>query len=120
VVRELITLLTGVGGVWTYPAMGLFAFFESAAFVGLVIPGETRRGPRRMVAVAAAAAALTIGMGRLYLGAHWASDVVRGWLIGTLWLVVCLTMARGAAIRHPLTTAPEPASPVPTRRSPVT
>ncbi|MDT7635508.1 MAG: rane-associated protein, partial [Pseudonocardiales bacterium] len=39
--RELISLLSGAGPAWTYPMMGLFAFLESAAFVGLVIPGET-------------------------------------------------------------------------------
>jgi len=38
---ELIALLTSVGGGWAYPAMAFFAFLESAAFVGLVIPGET-------------------------------------------------------------------------------
>src|SRR4030088_2755158 len=40
-VTELIALLTSVGGGWAYPAVAFFAFLESAAFVGLVIPGET-------------------------------------------------------------------------------
>ena len=38
---NLNDLLQGLGGPWTYPAVALFAFLESAAFVGLVIPGET-------------------------------------------------------------------------------
>jgi len=38
---NLADLLNGFGGPWSYPVIGLFAFLESAAFVGLVIPGET-------------------------------------------------------------------------------
>jgi membrane-associated phospholipid phosphatase len=37
---------------------------------------------------------------------HWASDVVGGWLIGTMWLAICLTVARVAALRRPVTTGP--------------
>jgi membrane protein DedA with SNARE-associated domain len=39
--RELLSLLSGVGPAWSYPVMVLCAFLESAAFVGLVVPGET-------------------------------------------------------------------------------
>ena len=28
-------------GAWAYPAVGVFAFLETGAFVGLVVPGET-------------------------------------------------------------------------------
>jgi len=36
---------------------------------------------------------LCIGVSRVYLGAHYASDIVGGWIIGTIGLVTLLTVA---------------------------
>lgn len=40
----------------------------------------------------ALAAGITIGVGfsRLYLGVHWPTDVLSGWIAGGIWLVICL------------------------------
>jgi len=37
---------------------------------------------------------LAIGLSRLYLGVHWATDVIGGWVIGFAWLYLCLTVRR--------------------------
>lgn len=51
-------------------------------FLPLVPPGA-----RRPVAVAGLAVPVVIGLSRLFLGVHFVTDVVGGWLLGAAWLV---------------------------------
>jgi undecaprenyl-diphosphatase len=45
---------------------------------------------RLMVIAACGALVMLIGPSRVYLGAHWASDVVGSYIIGVLWLFVLI------------------------------
>lgn len=64
----------------------------SVAVMGsLVVLGWHGRRARTRVAMVAAATLWVgaVGMTRIYLGVHWFSDVVAGWLVGGAWLVLC-------------------------------
>ncbi|MGO1384292.1 MAG: phosphatase PAP2 family protein [Arachnia sp.] len=51
---------------------------------------ETRRA-RIIIIVLAIFYALTMGASRVYLGHHWMTDVMTGWLLGGAWLAVIIT-----------------------------
>lgn len=104
-------------------AMSSFITFGALAYLAL-----RQRWPWRAKS-AGLAIALTIvvlvGLSRVYLGVHWASDIAGGWSAGTVWLastVVAFEMLlrlrqrrRGAAPTGPTTEVPD--KPVSARRT---
>ena len=50
-----------------------------------------RRGERRVVLAALVVLVLLIGFSRIYLRAHWCTDVLGGFAIGTFWVALCIT-----------------------------
>jgi undecaprenyl-diphosphatase len=61
-----------LGAAVTFPLLGLFAARKGAVWIGIGV-------------------ALLIGLSRVFLGVHWLSDVLGGWLLGAAW--VCATLA---------------------------
>jgi len=59
-----------------------FGFF--AVLIARELPGRSRVWPY-LVAVTVIS---TLGFARLYLGAHWLSDIIGGMLLGVVWLLV--------------------------------
>jgi undecaprenyl-diphosphatase len=68
-----------------------------------------RFADRRRVKVLAISAAvlhsLLVGASRVYLGVHWASDVLAGWSVGAAWAMVCWLAAYVAQKRFKLSSA---------------
>ena len=54
---------------------------------------------RRYFIAVAACITVLVGLSRVYLGVHWPSDVLAGWLVGAMWAWGCWTLARRLAGR---------------------
>ena len=75
----------------SYPSghsMGCAIGYGMLAYA-LILP-QRRRPRRRAALLLMTALVLAIGFSRIYLRAHWFSDVVGGWTIGIAWLFLCL------------------------------
>jgi len=59
----------------------------------LLARSESRRRIKAYLLLLAASVTLTVGVSRVYLGVHWPSDVMGGWMIGSAWAAACWTLA---------------------------
>lgn len=78
------------------------SMMAAVAYLSLgVLIARTLPQRRLKVFVLALAAIVTIfvGVSRVYLGVHWPTDVLAGWLAGVAWAFVCIAGARFLANR---------------------
>jgi YegS/Rv2252/BmrU family lipid kinase len=94
-----------------------------AAAAGVAIVLSTmlirRRGLRRLVTAAALLVALAIGADRIFLGVHYLSDVVGGYLLGGAAVLLALVAVDPQPRSIALDAEPEPTTVPPNRRNPV-
>ncbi len=82
-----------LSGSWSFPSghamVSLIGYGMLAYFLFILGP----RSPRVRLAIVACTTllVLAIGLSRLYLGAHYFSDVVGGYAAGMLWLSACIS-----------------------------
>jgi membrane-associated phospholipid phosphatase len=65
----------------------------TSVFLGLLVALALRPGSsagRVLAGVGAVVVGGVIGFSRIYLGVHWASDVIAGWCVAGIWLTVLL------------------------------
>lgn len=95
VVKELVARLrpvvqdpvyTAYG--WSFPSGHTMNSLVCYGILLLVFAPALRSGAQRAVTALAVVVVLAIGLSRIALGAHYPSDVLGGWLLGSLWLVL--------------------------------
>lgn len=86
---------------WSYPSghsLGATAVVGALTLVAVV---SVSRWFVRVALVACGVLLIAvIGFSRIYLGVHWPSDVLAGWLVGGLWLAVCHTLVARTRARR--------------------
>ncbi|WP_344808088.1 phosphatase PAP2 family protein [Microlunatus ginsengisoli] len=63
--------------------------------VAVLLTADLARWARRAAVIAGCLVSVAIGLSRVYLGYHWMTDVIAGWLIATL--IICLALYLGRA-----------------------
>ncbi|MEP6990908.1 MAG: phosphatase PAP2 family protein [bacterium] len=97
---------------WSFPsghAMGSLIGYGFLAF--LLLERTQRPMRRRLIVLATVVLVGAIGFSRMYLGVHYLSDVVGGYLAGMVWLLACIAGYEFAGRDQSGATAP-PSSPV--------
>ena len=91
--RPAVVAPIGTFGGYAFPSG--HALLATAVFVLLGMVISRTFEPTRLrisVIVIAALLALLVGLTRVYLGAHYPTDVLAGWTIGLAWAVFCATV----------------------------
>lgn len=97
---EIVPRLIDVDASWSLPsghAANSAAVFGAIALVASVI--WWRRGQRRTIWVVTAVLVGLIGLSRVWLGVHWPSDVIAGWLVGAGWALLLAALLKPVKAR---------------------
>ncbi|MEA5570336.1 phosphatase PAP2 family protein [Calothrix sp. UHCC 0171] len=82
-------------GYYSFPSGHAMVSLVIYGFLGFVLANQYPQYKKQILTLTALLI-LAIGFSRLYLGVHWATDVLVGYAVGLLWLMACL---RGLELR---------------------
>jgi undecaprenyl-diphosphatase len=80
-------------------AMGSFVIYGAVAY--LVLRQRAPWAVRSAGLALAITVVLLVGLSRVYLGVHWASDIAGGWSAGAVWLAAAVTTHELLILRAP-------------------
>lgn len=84
------TVASGYSFPSGHAMMSAIVYLTMAALIARLAP---RTRLRLYVMTAAATLTGLVGLSRVYLGVHWASDVAAGWAAGAAWALLCWMVA---------------------------
>src|SRR5262249_6838871 len=87
--------LTVVHG-WSYPSQHAAQALATWGMLALMLMAGRSARARVLLAAGAALIAFVVGLTRIYLGAHWMTDVLGGWALAGVWdclLIICYLLA---------------------------
>jgi membrane-associated phospholipid phosphatase len=91
-------VLVNVAGVFhfdSFPSGHVVFFVEFFGFLLFLAVALLKRGSLRRILMAVPALLISlVGLSRVYLGAHWPSDVVGAYLAGSIWLMLMIEVYR--------------------------
>lgn len=110
--RPVLEQPLAVAASWSFPSGHAMATFVTVGALAYLLFLELRSPAARLSAVAVALVwVLIIGFSRLYLGVHYFSDVIAGYVAGTVWLGAWIS---GMEIARRLRVSRRPAPAAPT------
>jgi cation-transporting ATPase E/undecaprenyl-diphosphatase len=99
--RPPSSIWIGHYGGWAFPSGHATQALAFYAMLAIILSAGASRGRRVALWSLAALVVLVVGASRVYLGAHWLTDVLGGYALGTAWVGVLVAIWLNSRSRVP-------------------